>query len=120
SSSLYRRSTSSSFCNMGDQPRKKRAREATSLALFTCCVRSTGAAGALLLHAVFTLESFDATRRIDQLLLSRKERVATRADFHMNRRHRRPRLDDISAGADDLGRLIFRMYTLFHLPFYPQ
>src|SRR5438093_13285111 len=45
------------------------------------------------------LESFDATRRVDELLPARKEGMAIRTNLKANARLRRARLEGVSAGA---------------------
>src|SRR5262245_8285195 len=68
----------------------------------------------LVLFGVFLLESLDAARRLNQLLFAGEERVAVRADFHVNvflRRTSRPRM---TAGANDPAFDIFRMNSFFH------
>jgi hypothetical protein len=74
--------------------------------------------GSLLVpFAVFPLETLDAARRVNQLLFAGEERVAVRADFHVNvflRRTSRPRM---TAGANDPAFDIFRMNSFFHSRF---
>jgi hypothetical protein len=74
--------------------------------------------GSLLVpFAVFPLETLDAARRVNQLLFAGEERVAVRADFHVNvflRRTSRPRM---TAGANDPAFHIFRMNSFFHYRF---
>src|SRR5262245_64226791 len=68
----------------------------------------------LVLFGVFLLETLDAARRVNQLLFAGEERVAVRADFHVNvflRRTSRPRM---TAGANDPTFDIFRMNSFFH------
>src|SRR5262245_32219085 len=71
----------------------------------------------LVLFGVFLLETLDAARRVYQLLFAGEERVAVRADFHMNvflGRTSRPRM---TAGANDPAFDIFRMNSFFHSRF---
>ena len=51
------------------------------------------------LATVLAIESLDAARRIDQLLLAREERVAVRADLKPNLRFGRARLPRLAARA---------------------
>src|SRR5713101_3346797 len=98
---------------------KERAREPVSLALCIGRNRRATAPRALRFGPVFSPKALDPARRIHKLLLASEKRMAIRADFHVDRRHGRPGLDDVPAGADDLGRVILGMYTLFHLVLLP-
>ena len=71
----------------------------------------------LVLFGVFLLETLDAARSVNQLLFAGEERVAVRADFHVNvflRRTSRPRM---TAGANDSAFDIFWMNSFFHSHF---
>jgi hypothetical protein len=78
-------------------------------------IRNPQSGGSLLvLFGVFLLETLDAACSVNQLLFAGEERVAIRADFHMNiflRRTRRPRM---TACANDPAFDIFRMNSFFH------
>jgi len=68
----------------------------------------------ILFQLVFPFEAFDAPRRIDEFLLSRKERMASGANFDLDRFHRRTGLKRVSAGARDGRQEIVWMDALFH------
>ena len=59
-------------------------------------------------------EPLDTTSGVYELLLTREERVAVRADFDLDLRLRRSRLKRVAARARDDGTLIRWMYTCFH------
>src|SRR5580700_2268379 len=65
---------------------------------------------------VFLREALHAARRIDQLLLSGKERVAVRADFDAQELalHRRSRGEGVPAGAMHGYRVVVRMDIRLH------
>src|SRR5437879_2272719 len=68
-----------------------------------------------LLPRVFPAEFLHAARRIDDLLLARVERVAGRADLHVQvLAQRREGLERISAAADYGDFLVFEMDFGFH------
>src|SRR5467141_3832397 len=68
-----------------------------------------------LLPRVFLAEFLHAARRIDDLLLARVERVAGRADFHVQvLAQRRAGLERVSAAADYGDFLVFGMDFGFH------
>src|SRR6266704_2983823 len=83
---------------------------------------ATGLCGGLLgglrrrlLPRVFLAEFLHAARRIDDLLLARVERVAGRADFHVQiLAQGRAGLERFSAAADDLDFLVIGMDFDFH------
>lgn len=66
---------------------------------------------------VFALETFDAARCVNQLLLAREEWVAARTDFHAYQLAfvRRPRLKRAPARAVHFYCVVIRMYSFFHL-----
>src|SRR5690606_14711564 len=66
--------------------------------------------------AVFLTEALDATGGIDDLLLAGIERVASRADFHLDRRlgARRTRGEVVTAGTIHLHIGVFRVDVGFH------
>ena len=69
----------------------------------------------LLCRSVETLvELLNASACINQLLLTREERMALRADLDLYILLRRARLYHVAAGAGDGGRFILRMNTFFH------
>src|SRR5262245_55053803 len=72
----------------------------------------TSGFGAALL--VPLLEALDAAGRVDELLPTGEERVAVRADLDPEVLPRRPRLDDVAAGADDLDFVVLGMDALLH------
>ena len=63
--------------------------------------------------AIFAAESFNASGGINQLLLTREKRMAVGAYFDVDILQGRARLDNITAGAFDLGFMILGMNTLF-------
>jgi len=69
----------------------------------------------LFLDTVLSAEAFDAACRIDELLFAGKERVARRANFNIDVLYGRTSLYHVAAGASDLGELVFRVDTLFHI-----
>jgi hypothetical protein len=64
--------------------------------------------------AVFSVESFDTAGRIDQFLLAGEKRVAFRADFKVDLRLRRSRLESFAAGALHECVDVVGMYVCFH------
>src|SRR5262245_17468633 len=52
---------------------------------------------------VLAAEFLDATRGVDELLLTREVRVAIGTDLDVNLVHDRARLDDVATDADDAG-----------------
>lgn len=64
--------------------------------------------------AVFLAEALDPTCGVDHLLLTRVERVAARADFHMDLLGCRSRPERGPARALDLHLTVFRMYSFLH------
>ena len=75
-----------------------------------------GPTGGLVVVLVIVLcpEPFDPSGGVDEFLLTRKEGMAVRADFHMDLWNRRARLDHIAAMTDDLAGLVFRVDAFFH------
>jgi hypothetical protein len=71
----------------------------------------------IFLLSILLLEAFNATRRINQLLLTGKERMAVRADFDVNLLLGRTCRPGCAAGANDVTFLIFGMDTWFHFNF---
>jgi hypothetical protein len=67
--------------------------------------------------AIFFLEPFDPSGRIQELLLSRKKRMAAGADLDMDLLFRALRLDRRSAGAFDHGTKNLGVNLFFHLSF---
>src|SRR5688500_8793776 len=65
-------------------------------------------------EAVLAVEALDPARGVDQLLLTREERMARRAELDVNRLLRGTGVDDIAAGADDLRLLVTRMNAFLH------
>ena len=71
-----------------------------------------------LLLAISSVESIDASRGIDQFLLTRKERVASRTDFDVQiALAGRARLEGLAARASYCDFVIFRMNSRFHFYF---
>ena len=65
--------------------------------------------------AIFLPEAFDATGRVDDLLLARVKRVAFRADFDVQRAARsRAGLEVVATTASDVDLDVIRMDFLFH------
>ena len=65
--------------------------------------------------AIAPIESIYATSGIDQLLLTRKERMACRTDFNVQiALLRRTRLKSLAARASNSNFAIFRMNSRFH------
>jgi hypothetical protein len=64
--------------------------------------------------AVFLLEALHPSGGIDELLLAGEERMALRADFHLEVAKRRAGLENISADAGDGGTLVVGMDAFFH------
>lgn len=64
--------------------------------------------------AVALVEAVDTSCRIDELLLTRIERMARRTDFHADVLSRRSRFDDVSARARDLCQFVFGVNSFFH------
>jgi hypothetical protein len=71
-------------------------------------------ASARLLLAELLPEALDATRRIDETLLAREERMALRADVRMNLGLGGTSLERIAAGALHSRRMILGMDIGFH------
>lgn len=67
------------------------------------------------LDTVLLVEAFDTSRGVYEFLFSGKERVAGRADFHLNFLYRRTGLDDIAACAGDGRILILGVNSYSHL-----
>jgi hypothetical protein len=68
-----------------------------------------------LFFGVFLLETLDAACSIDQLLLAREERVASRTDVHADFLLRGPGFELIPAGAAHKHLMVLRMDILFHI-----
>src|SRR4030067_1487359 len=64
--------------------------------------------------SVLLLDLLDPARRVDQLLPAGEERMAVRADGHLDLLDRGHRLDGVSACALDLRRPVFRVDVRFH------
>jgi hypothetical protein len=69
----------------------------------------------LFLDVVLPAEAFNSTGRIDEFLLSRKERMTRGTNFDVDVLYRRARFDHIPAHAGDLCKFVFGVNTLFHL-----
>jgi hypothetical protein len=67
-----------------------------------------------LFDVVFFPEPFYAARRIDELLLAGKKRVAGGTNFHLDVFYGRTGLDNIPAGAGYRCFFIFRMNLVSH------
>ena len=66
--------------------------------------------------AVTLVKAIDASRGIDQLLLTGKERVAGGTDFHVQIAFfRRTRLEGLAASAANSDFSVFRVNSRFHL-----
>src|SRR5581483_675488 len=70
--------------------------------------------GVLVLDAVPASELLYPSGRIDEFLLTGKERVAFGADLDVDRRDRGARLDHVAARADDLRRFVVWVDAFFH------
>src|SRR6266852_7241143 len=67
------------------------------------------------LLAIAPIESIDAAGGVDQLLLARKERMAGRADFHVQFAFTsRTRLESLATGTGHCYLIVFRMNSGFH------
>ena len=65
---------------------------------------------------VALVEAIDASRGIDELLLSGKERMASRTDFHVQvALFGRPSFERLAASATDVDFYVFRVNSWFHL-----
>ena len=71
---------------------------------------------------VFPRETFHASRRVDELLFAREERMALRADFYPHQRRfiSRARLERAAAGAMDGNFVIIGVDSGFHACSLPQ
>jgi hypothetical protein len=98
---------------MGIDARAELSRACDSIGI--CCNLSGGRLFGF--FTVLPLETLDATRCVDQLLFPREERVAVRADFHVNLFLRRTRGPCGPAGASDMAFDIFGMNSFFHFYF---
>src|SRR6266404_3067215 len=68
------------------------------------------------LLAITPIETIHASRRVNQLLLARKKRMASRANLNVQITFaRRARLKSLAASAGHRDFLIFRMDSGFHL-----
>ena len=68
--------------------------------------------------AIALVEAIDASRGIDQLLLSGKERMASRTDFHVQiALFRGAGLERLTASASDVDFYVFWVNSWFHLTF---
>jgi hypothetical protein len=73
-----------------------------------------------LLLAITPVKSVNASRRVNQFLLAGKERMARRADFHMQVVFsRRAGLESVPTSAGNSDFVIFRMNSWFHF-FWPS
>jgi len=75
---------------------------------------SASSSAALVFDAVFLSELFYSAGGVDEFLFAGKERVAIRANFHMDIAHRGTGFDHMATGTSDRRRLIFRMDTCLH------
>jgi len=75
--------------------------------------RQSGASAGLLLSELLS-EPLDATRRVDETLLTGEERMTLRADVRVDLRLGRSSLERIAAGALHRGRMIFGMDVVLH------
>ena len=67
-----------------------------------------------LFKAVLLAIFFDSASGVEEFLFTGKERVAVRANFHVDIAGRRPSFDHISARTRNRRRLIFWMNSCFH------
>jgi len=66
--------------------------------------------------AIALIEAIDASRGIDQFLLSGKERMAGRTDFHVQvALFRGAGLESLAASASDVDFYVFWVNSWFHL-----
>ena len=63
---------------------------------------------------VFLVEPLDSTCRVHKFLLTRKERVALRADFTLEITDRRSSLERVPANAGNRCMFVLRMNAVFH------
>lgn len=75
---------------------------------------SASSSADLAFDAVFLSELFYSAGGVDEFLLAGKERMAIRANFHMDIAHRGTGFDHMATGTSDRRRLIFRMDTCLH------
>jgi len=68
------------------------------------------------LLAISTLESLDASRHVDDLLLAGIKRMASGTQLHLNLGLSGLRLEAVATAAFDFGRTVLRMNSLFHDP----
>lgn len=69
----------------------------------------------MLFQAVTLIEAIHAPARVDQFLLTRKKRMAFRANFNIDVLTRRPGDKRFAAGARNRTRMILGMYAFLHL-----
>lgn len=81
-------------------------------ALVFCQIKAERFVG---LNAVFLLETIDAAASIQELLLTRVERVALGTNLYAKARFNRTSLEGISASASCCNDVVCRMNSLFHL-----
>ena len=80
----------------------------------TVLLGARGALGCWFL-AIALIKAIDASRRIDQLLFSGKERMASRTDFHVQvALFGRARLKRLAAGAGNGDLNVFGVNSWFH------
>jgi hypothetical protein len=65
-------------------------------------------------RAVAFVEALDATCGIDKFLLTSKERVACRADFHVDVAHGGSSLEGVATRTSNLGKFVGRVNVFFH------
>src|SRR5262245_19854574 len=82
--------------------------------LYQLSMKIHGSGAGFFLLRVFLLESFDATRGIDQLLFAGEKRMAIRANFNVDLFFGRTRRARGAAGAHDLTFDVFGMNAFFH------
>ena len=75
---------------------------------------SASSSAALVFDAVFLSELFYSAGGIDEFLLAGKERVAIRANFHMDITHRGTGLGHMATRTGDRRRFVLWMDTCFH------
>lgn len=68
----------------------------------------------LVVLGVASAEFLDAAGSVNQLLLTGKERMAGRADLHLQLGKYRADLKGAAAGTNRVNSLVFRMYIFFH------
>jgi hypothetical protein len=98
-----------------DQPARITPAPSILLLLMTKSHRQLFARGRGCSLGIATIESIDASRGVNQLLLAREKRMASRTDFHVQIAFfGRTRFKSFAASASHADFTIFRMNSRFH------